>query len=164
MWLLVYLAQEKANDRLVLKALLGSGASWKVHVGEEKERPSEQWDSSAVVRGLKVDERLRRLKMRENGGIETEKMADTGAEKEAEEPAAADWVRCDACSSWRIVPRSFVIPTVFECTMLDATTCETTEDPWDSSDEVIYTEDNFSNNKRATAASDRDARAKRQTL
>ena len=87
-----HLTQEKANDQLVLKALLGAGASWKVHVGEEKERPSEQWDSSAVARGLKVDENLRRLKIRENDGIETEKMADTGAEKEAEKSAAADWV------------------------------------------------------------------------
>ena len=141
---------------------MGAGASWKVHVGEEKERPSEQWDSSAVARGLKVDENLRRLKMRENDGIETEKMADTGAEKEAEKPAAADWVRCDTCHTWRIVPISFVLQNVFECSMLDATTCETAEDPWDSSDEVTYTEDNFSNNKRATAANDRDTRAKRR--
>ncbi len=53
-------------------------------------------------------------------------------------------------------------PAVFESSMFDSTICETPEEEWDSSDEVVHTDDNFSDNKkRVTATADKDARVKR---
>ena len=73
-----------------------------------------------------------------------------------------DWARCDVCEKWRKIPGDFMTPKVFSCSILDATTCETTEEHWSSSDEVVHTDDNFSDNKkRVTATADKDARVKR---
>jgi hypothetical protein len=72
-----HLVAEKDNDRRVLSALSGCQSCWKIHVGEEKEQPSKVWNSAAVVRGLKTDENLHRLKMRQYNDIDSEETADT---------------------------------------------------------------------------------------